>query len=84
MLRGIACIVGLPCLQLDHATVAVGFGEEAGVPYFVVRNSWTAEWGEGGYIRIKAGEYPGSGHCGTTTYPVLDVISHRLGVTARA
>lgn len=51
-------------LQLDHAVVAVGFGWEDGVGYFVIRNSWTGEWGEGGYIRIKAGGNPAAGKCG--------------------
>eukprot|EP00959_Pyramimonas_sp_CCMP1952_P035550 744431-Pyramimonas_sp.AAC.2 len=40
-------------LQLGHAVLAVGFGWEDDVPYIVIRNSWTNEWGEGGYIRLK-------------------------------
>eukprot|EP00238_Polyblepharides_amylifera_P002842 CAMPEP_0196584986 /NCGR_PEP_ID=MMETSP1081-20130531/49222_1 /TAXON_ID=36882 /ORGANISM="Pyramimonas amylifera, Strain CCMP720" /LENGTH=412 /DNA_ID=CAMNT_0041906385 /DNA_START=64 /DNA_END=1302 /DNA_ORIENTATION=+ len=50
--------------NLGHAVAAVGYGSENGVPYFVLRNSWTADWGEGGYIRIRAGKYPNSGTCG--------------------
>lgn len=38
--------------NLDHAITAVGYGTESGVGYFIVRNSWGADWGESGYIRI--------------------------------
>lgn len=37
---------------IDHAVVAVGYGEEDGVNYWLVRNSWTPNWGEDGYIRL--------------------------------
>ena len=39
--------------QYDHALSAVGFGNEGGVEYWIIRNSWGPEWGEGGYIRVK-------------------------------
>lgn len=37
----------------DHAVQLVGYGVDAGNAYWLVRNSWDGEWGEGGYIRIK-------------------------------
>ena len=40
--------------QLDHAVVVVGFGISAAtnMKYWIVRNSWGADWGESGYIRL--------------------------------
>lgn len=46
--------------ELDHAIQVVGWGEEKGVfwgktLFWSVRNSWSASWGESGYIRIERG-----------------------------
>lgn len=42
-----------------HAVVLDGWGEEGGVPFWWVRNSWGADWGDGGYFRIIRG----TNHC---------------------
>ena len=31
---------------LDHAVAVVGYGNEAGVEYWMLRNSWGTWWGE--------------------------------------
>uniref|UniRef100_A0A7S4C2E2 Uncharacterized protein n=1 Tax=Chrysotila carterae TaxID=13221 RepID=A0A7S4C2E2_CHRCT len=53
---------------IDHAVVLVGYGTENGVDYWLVRNSWGASWGDGGYIKIRRfgdGKEP----CGEDTRP---------------
>jgi cathepsin C len=42
--------------KVDHGVLMIGFGEESGVKYWSLQNSWGADWGEEGYFRFKRGE----------------------------
>ena len=52
---------------LDHAVLTVGWGNEGGQDYWLVKNSWNTTWGDQGYIKLAIVE--GEGICGVQMEP---------------
>lgn len=48
-------------ISLDHAVNVVGYGTENSTDYWIVRNSWSAGWGENGFIRLAKPSVPECG-----------------------
>ena len=42
--------------SINHAVTIVGWDDNNGNGYWIVKNSWGYDWGEDGYIRIKYGK----------------------------
>eukprot|EP00824_Muranothrix_gubernata_P018174 TRINITY_DN37089_c0_g1_i1.p1 TRINITY_DN37089_c0_g1~~TRINITY_DN37089_c0_g1_i1.p1 ORF type:complete len:361 (+),score=80.85 TRINITY_DN37089_c0_g1_i1:93-1085(+) len=65
--------------NLDHGVLLVGAGEDDGVKYWKVKNSWGPSWGEDGYVRIKRETEKGKkSECGVSkqaSYPTPQVVS---------
>jgi len=63
--------------QLDHGVLIVGYGTDKlyGLDYWIVKNSWGAEWGENGYINILRNyKDSDSGMCGIAMQPSVPVV----------
>lgn len=41
--------------DVDHALQIVGYGQERGINYWLIKNSWGTSWGEGGYAKVRRG-----------------------------
>lgn len=62
--------------NLDHLMLLVGMGKEGDSEYWKLQNSWGADWGEGGFMRMckNCGMNDGAGECGIlldATFPVI-------------
>ncbi|KAG6658019.1 ervatamin-B-like [Carya illinoinensis] len=59
--------------ELNHGVAAVGYGEEGGNKYWLVKNSWSTDWGESGYIKLRRDLKNKHGTCGIAmeaSYPL--------------
>jgi len=52
---------------IDHAVVAMGYGEDAGTKYWVIQNSWGKDWGESGHIKLE--RHDKGDYCGMNNDP---------------
>lgn len=60
-------------IVLDHGALAVGYNLISTPPYYLVKNSWSVDWGENGYIRLAIVD--GAGVCGIQIEPSYPTIS---------
>ena len=67
--------------QLDHGVLIVGYGTDIlqDLDYWIVKNSWTSNWGDEGYVKILRNyeKYGGdsSGMCGIAVQPSYPIIN---------
>lgn len=58
--------------NIDHALLLVGYGEES-KPYWRLRNQWSTQWGESGYVRLVRGK----NSCGVLNQASYPTGAHR-------
>jgi C1A family cysteine protease len=61
--------------SLNHGVLAVGYGVEGDLSYYIVKNSWSDTWGEAGFVRLEINDEAtqGAGVCGIQldpSYPI--------------
>lgn len=60
--------------NVDHGVLVVGYGKENDVPYWLIKNSWGSEWGDGGFVKILRDESDmTAGTCGIASKPSYPV-----------
>lgn len=56
---------------LDHAVLAVGYGQTKNKKYIIIKNSWGADWGMDGYIYFSADIPNMCGVASVASYPLV-------------
>ena len=71
---------GIKYQKLTHSTLVVGWGEENGMKYWKVRNSYGPTWGDKGYFMVRRGanDYGGEGENAAIIPLCLDCTNKRF------
>ncbi|XP_064467521.1 procathepsin L-like [Ornithodoros turicata] len=57
--------------QVNHAVLAVGYGTEDGTDYWLLKNSWSEEWGVKGYFKLARNK---DNMCGVATHAAYPLV----------
>lgn len=61
------CVPG----QVNHGLLIIGYGTEEGRDYWLIKNSWGPNWGEGGYFKMIRNR---GNQCNIATYGMYPIL----------
>ena len=63
-------------LEVNHDVVAVGYGTQDLVDYWIVKNSWGPTWGDKGFFKMQRNtNMCGISNCGSYPMDIVDLAS---------
>lgn len=58
--------------KLNHAILIIGYGiEPTGLKYWLIKNSYSTKWGNGGYMKLARDK---GNHCGIATHAFYPLV----------
>lgn len=70
-----------PSGSLNHAIVLVGYGNQNGQDYYILRNSWGSNWGINGYMLFRRNNKNQCGIASYVSYPVVKPTNNPVPVS---
>ncbi|KAM4690738.1 cathepsin K-like [Rhinophrynus dorsalis] len=56
---------------INHAVLAVGYGNEKGIKHWIIKNSWGDQWGKKGYVLLARDKKNACGIANLASFPVM-------------
>lgn len=61
--------------NVNHAVLAVGYDTDSDQSYWLIKNSWSADWGDDGYIKLEMDSSQKYDTCAIAAYAFYPILS---------